>query len=351
MNIRRTHPGDANIKCLVFCAAALFFIPTASADNRDEAVTPGSPAVTNAEQTPWNMGVSEQNKSKARESLADGNDHFVNDRYKEALTKYTQALTLWDHPAIAFNAVRALVQLENPVAAQTMLDRAMRFGVAPLGADVYAEAQNYKKLLNSLVATVSVSCKQPAQLRIDGEEVTCPGQQVFRLNPGRHSVVATQLGFAPISRTEVLLGGENPAMDIQLQPLQLEKTTMRFPVWIPWLVTSAGIGMVGVGAGLELSSRNIKAQYATAVRVECLEQSCGGAHPLSEAAKSLDDRWKFRHGAAISTIAIASAVITTGVVLIVLNRPRRVQHDQQSRPSVSLSVDFSLHGLVASGRF
>ena len=64
---------------------------------------------------------------------------------------------MWDHPAIRYNTAVALINLDQPLAADVELDSAMRFGDAALGADTFKQAQLYKKLLGGQLADSSTS--------------------------------------------------------------------------------------------------------------------------------------------------------------------------------------------------
>ena len=62
---------------------------------------------------PWARGVSKERRAKAQALLERGNTAFLANRFKEALELYEEAVAAWDHPAIRFNAVRALVPAQN----------------------------------------------------------------------------------------------------------------------------------------------------------------------------------------------------------------------------------------------
>src|SRR4051812_38973049 len=100
---------------------------------------------------PWVAGVSEDNKAAAKKLLAQGNELFLEHKYAEALDTFKQAIAKWDHPAIRFNIVRCLIQLDRPVDAAENLELALKYGPAPLEESVYAEAVAYKKLLATQV--------------------------------------------------------------------------------------------------------------------------------------------------------------------------------------------------------
>jgi hypothetical protein len=120
---------------------------------------------------PWSVGVSEAQKAQAGRLLERGNTLFLEKKYAEALTEYRAAVAAWDHPAIRFNIVRCLIQLDRPAEAAENLRSSLRYGPAPLEDAVYTEAIAYEKLLNKQVADLSIACKQR------GVTVTLDGQR------------------------------------------------------------------------------------------------------------------------------------------------------------------------------
>jgi hypothetical protein len=69
--------------------------------------TPTSPKPRH--DTPWSRGVTDAAKAQAQALLEEGNALIVQNLFREALAKYEAALAAWDHPAIRFNMVRALI--------------------------------------------------------------------------------------------------------------------------------------------------------------------------------------------------------------------------------------------------
>src|ERR1043165_10264928 len=77
---------------------------------------------------PWAAGVSDAHKLEAKRLLDEGNARFVEHDYVAALDRYTKAIAEWDHPAIRFNVVRCLIQLDRPLEAYDQLQRALAYG-------------------------------------------------------------------------------------------------------------------------------------------------------------------------------------------------------------------------------
>src|SRR3954447_1752127 len=85
---------------------------------------PAQPAASR----PWAEGVSPEHQTEAFRIFKDGNALFAESQHAAALVKYRDALKLWDPPAIRYNAAVALINLDQPLAADVELDAAMRFG-------------------------------------------------------------------------------------------------------------------------------------------------------------------------------------------------------------------------------
>src|SRR6185312_506210 len=90
-----------------------------------------APSVARADDQPWAVGVSDAQKAQAQKILEEGNQLFLKKDYAQALDKYKAAVAVWDHPAIRFNIVRCLIQLDRPVDASDNLALALKYGAAP----------------------------------------------------------------------------------------------------------------------------------------------------------------------------------------------------------------------------
>src|SRR5262245_48307466 len=69
------------------------------------------------ETRPWAVGVAPEAQSAALQLFKQGNSLFAESQHAAALAKYREALKVWDHPAIRYNAAVALVNLDQPLLA------------------------------------------------------------------------------------------------------------------------------------------------------------------------------------------------------------------------------------------
>ena len=63
---------------------------------------------------PWAANVAEDAQKQAMQLFEEGNKLFEDSQHAAALAKYREALKVWDHPAIRYNAAVALINLDRP---------------------------------------------------------------------------------------------------------------------------------------------------------------------------------------------------------------------------------------------
>ncbi len=285
---------------------------------------------------PWAAGVSEPKKARAQHLLEEGNVHFLAQRYKEALEKYQEAIASWDHPAIRFNIVRCLIQIDRPVEASDNLGMALKYGSEALDDNVYQEARSYEKLLAKQVAEIEIGCTQAgARVTLNGTDLmTCPGTQKRRVVPGKHGIVASKDGFLPLQVELVVIGGSVERAQIKLVPLaEAARIEHRWSLWIPWVVFASGLAVGGVGTMLEVFARNDLDDFDRDIAREC---------PNGCADEVLEQNGWTRNKAnalqldkyALGVISVGVATTVVGGVLLYLNRGRTVYGERQPSATV-----------------
>lgn len=316
-----------------------------------------------ADAQPWAQGVTPAQKAQAQKHLEDGNAFFLKQQYKEALEQYQAAIGEWDHPAIRFNIVRCLIQLDKPVAASENLQAALKYGAEPLEEAVYTEALSYQKLLANEIGDLEVTCSQSAvKVTVDGKELlTCPGKGKRRVEPGSHSIVATKDGFLTKEVRAVVVGGKSETVDIKLIPLEkAAKVVHRWPTWIPWVVFGGSIGVAGFGALIQFDASDRMNQYDQRVASACSVRGCQLENPMTDEERMLaDDLNNQRESAerrnkiAIGVISVGAAGALIGGVLLFMNRGQTVYEDPVKAGSTAVNVvPTSDGGMVSlSGRF
>jgi hypothetical protein len=282
-----------------------------------------SVSAAHADEQPWVVGVSEEAKTAAKALLAEGNELFLEHKYSDALDRYRKAIARWDHPAIRFNVVRCLIQLDRPVEAAENLDLALKYGPAALEESVYAEAVAYQKLLVTQVGEVELSCEQSGTVvSLDTEQiVTCPGRAVRRVAPGRHIVVGTKQGFQTHTEDIVVAGGKRAQARVALVPLVRTSTVVhRWPTWIPWVVFGGSLAVIGSGILLDGVASARMSDYDRALTRDCAAAGCGPGHPIPAADQALESSAKTYSAIGTAVIVTGAAAAITGGVLLYMNR-------------------------------
>lgn len=313
--------------------------PTRADDRRKP--PEGSPV---ASDKPWTRGVSAERRVEAQSLLDRGNAAFLQNRHKEALALYEQALAVWDHPAIRFNAVRALLALDKSILAQEYLERALAYGAEPLEDAVYREALNYQRLLAQTIGVLVVRCTQRGvQVRIDGgQSFTCPHEEHRKLAPGKHAVSATGARLQPAIIDAVVSPGTQELVTVELQPANAVITRTRWAPWKVWTVVGAGAAIAGVGFGFRIDAVRRSDELEGIVRSRC-QAACTPDQFGIGALEARIDRDNLVWG---TGLAVGVGAIGIGLALVILNRPQVVE---QGAVSVSVGQDF--RGAVYSRAF
>lgn len=288
--------------------------------------------------TPWSVGVTDEQKASAQALLDEGNDLYIQNRYRDAADKYRAALAAWNHPAIRFNLVKALVSLDEPIEAAAELELAVAYGDAPFEADVLAEVRNYQRLLAAQIAKVEVTCEQPGvSATFNGEPVACPGTSRHTVRPGRHTISGQGDGLLTQSRVETLVAGDNPTIELRLVAIaDATITRTRWAAWKPWVVVGGGAATLGLGTVLALSARSLQDDYREALRTECGELGCAPGE-VPDSLQALEGSYRFRDRLSIGLLATGGAALAAGVTLLILNRAYTVVPEQETAPSVALA--------------
>jgi hypothetical protein len=275
-----------------------------------------------ADDKPWAVGVTAENKAAAQQHLDAGNALFLERKYSEALEEYKQALALWEHPAIRFNMVRCLIFLDRKLEASDNLKLALKYGAQPFDDTIYSEAMSYEKLLASEIGEIEIHCEQTGvDLTMDGQALlACPGKDQRRVLPGQHQIVGKKQGFVPRTVEVVVLGGKHDFESITLQPLsKAARIEHRWATWLPWTVFGGGFAAAGIGGLLHLKASSDNSSYASYVSTKCPDGCPSGTldHSLLTSAR-------VENGFAVALIGVGATAVVTGSVMLYLNRGQTV---------------------------
>ncbi len=315
----------------------------------------GAAAPAHADTPAWSVGVTDAKKAEAQKFLEAGNALFLDRKYAEALEKYKSAVGAWDHPAIRFNIVRCLIQLDRPVDASDNLKQALKYGAAPLEEAVYNEALAYDKLLANQIGDLTISCTQPdVRITLDGQPfATCPATESRRVSPGPHQLVGTKQGLLPKTVEVVVIGGKTQAVPVKLDPLgAAARVEHRWATWKPWVVFGAGFAIAGIGGVLELSAISDMDSYDRAVAQNCSVTACGMNDPrLPQVVRDLKTTAETTTMIAGSVMILGAATVATGAVMLYLNRGRTVYPESVEKITPSVTPMNGGATLSLSGAF
>ena len=240
---------------------------------------------------PWAKGVPEEAQKQALLLFEEGNKLFENSEHAVALAKYREALKVWDHPAIRYNAAVALINLDQPLAANENLELALRYGDAPFNPETHQQALTYRKLLRGQLAELKVACVEPgADVALDGATLfVAPGEAARWLTPGTHQLVARKPGYLTETRSLSLLPGKPVVETLALQEIRSlpTRTDRRWPTWRPWAVVGAGALLAVVGLPILLDARSDLIAYDKQIADKCSMGCAAGTVP--QAATDLRD--------------------------------------------------------------
>lgn len=282
-----------------------------------------------ADDKPWAVGVSTENQKAALATYQEANALFEEGKYLEALPKYEAALRAWDHPGIHFNTAVCLINLDRSVDAYVHLQKAMAFGEAPLGKDLYTQGKNYQRILNQQVGTLEVQVKEPgASVKLDGKEIIAPGTttttRVHVLATEPHQLVAEKDDprYEPATQTIRLEPGKTTTIVLELKlRARGGRLTRRWPRWMPWSVVVTGGVVAAIGVPLLVSAKSGFEDYDTQFGAAC-PQGCLDTDPALAMANETKDHAELRQTLAHGGFIAGGALVAIGIGLVVLNQPR-----------------------------
>lgn len=285
---------------------------------------------------PWAKGVPEAERTRALELFREGNGLLKDSIFAQAATRYREALKHWDHPAIHYNLVLALLTLDQPLEVREHLEKAMRYGAEPLDADKFEQARAYKALVEGQLARVKVTCEvEGASVVMDGRPLfVAPGKFEGWVRAGPHTIVATREGYLTYQDSPTLVPGKVVEIPVKLYRSEdLTQYRRRFGAWLPWTVMGAGAAVALGGGVMHMTARNDIRAFDAGIT------ECGGCVPSVEMTSQLS-RGQGMQSYALGGYALGGAAVATGAILLYLNQPQLVQltPEELNESGVSVSV-------------
>lgn len=295
-----------------------------------------APAATSSKR-PWAEGVAPEEQRKALALFREGNGLLKDSLFGQAASKYREALSHWDHPAIHYNLVLALLNLDRPTEVLVHLKKAMAYGPEPIDGEKYEQARNYKVMVESQLAHLVIKCDlEGATVSMDGQELfTGPGRYEEFVRPGPHAIVAKKEGYVNNEVSPSLAPGQRGEYDMVLMTAtEMTEYRRRWPVWRPWAVLGAGVVVAGVGAVLHVKGRQNISDYDDALNQSNTtlgtgEDLGGGSYDISGTSAGvtitadLDNKrtsGERLQKSAMVLYGVGGAAVVAGGVLLYMNR-------------------------------
>lgn len=324
--MRIIQAGLRCVACCMMCVVVLAGTPVSA----QPATVPALPH--DGSDRPWARGVSDAEQEVARALHVEGNAEFMESRFSAAIAKYRAAIAHWDHPAIRFNMAVCLINLDQLVEARDDLERSLAYGAVPLGADAHAQGMTYRKLLDAQLAYVTATASEPgAVVTLDGKYLfTAPGRARHKLLPGEHQLAVTKPGFRTAFRTFVAIAGKQAIYELQPRP-ELDP-----PYWRYWKhVLGAGGVLAGAGALTYLWARRDLASYDDTIAQECPNGCTVEMLRALVEVNARKDGAMTKQAVAITLLAAGGAAVLTGVLGLIIDKPRVRREPSRAAPVVT----------------
>jgi hypothetical protein len=264
---------------------------------------------------PWAVGVSVEQQQTALRLFRDGNIHHKDGLFANAVEVYREALKSWDHPAIHYNLALSLSQLDYPVELKDKLDKIKEM----LG------------WVGKQLATIEVSCqKVGAKVFVDRREVftvaaNAPNKHTARVRVGKHTFHAEKRGFISGSDAPFIEPGDTYRIELKVYTDEdLTRYKRRWDAkWMPYAVIAGGV-VAGVTGGLLANSAQKSFDDYDEAVARCNDMTPGMTGGCTTTSSLTDMRESGESKRTMSYVGygVAGAAITTGLVLVYLNRER-----------------------------
>ena len=300
---------------------------------------------------PWAENVAKDVQERANQQFATGNRALDEGDFGDAEEAFSAALELWNHPAIQYNLVLALIGNKgDPVRIYKALEQATRYGAAPLDPARFERAQEYQDIYGKQLARITLRCDEPdTKVTLDGKLVlTGPGRFEDVVTVGEHAISATKPGYIAINRTRILNPEDDERIDLVMYTVE-DKTRYerRFAPWVPWTTAGGGLAVLAAGGALNYLSIQNRQKYNDLIELECPD-GC----PAGTVDSSLQDSANQQRIGAYVGYALGGVGVAVGVVMIFLNQPKKiVEIDDDERVSVVPFVSPGSVGATAAVRF
>ncbi len=301
---------------------------------------------------PWAAGVSTENQRGALEKFREGNAKLNDGLFKDAVTKYREALKFWDHPAIHYNLALALLNLDQPLEVHDSLQKAIKFGPEPLEKEKFDHANKYLHLVEQQIAWIEITCKKPgAKVSVDGKEIFTVGPNGEggfhrgRVRIGKHAFIAEKPGYNAEAEVPFIGPGETFRLELKLYTAdELTRHRRKWDAtWMPYAVIGGGVA-AGILGGVFTLSANSSYEDFDAEVARCNTSSMGMGCDAAM-VQNLRDSGDTKRTLGYVGYGVAGGAIVTGLILAFLNREESYQitaddlrREQRAKASGTVTV-------------
>ena len=361
----RSRPGGRPMRCLLallvvaLSASAVSAQPTPEGPPDDDpaaerdAPAPDDPPASDLKEgteNPWAVGVSEANRTKARELYQEG-DRLVLEEFLvgDGLRAFQASLARWDHPRTHGRIALILYSLDRWVEAYEHVLQALQYDGRGLGTGLHEQLLKRKAILEKRIGWVVIRTDMPdMEVSVDGKRVPLEDDEVsVVVAPGQHTVVARMPGFLVWTRSVDVTAAERVSVMPQLISVAVATATARrWPNWQPWAITAGGTAAAITGVVLLVRSGQNFTTFDKAIATEC-----PGGCELSESLAQLksDATWQGRFG--VGATILGGLALAGGTALIILNQPRPLHPELMERAAFVPIFGRKAMGVSARWRF
>ncbi len=289
---------------------------------------------------PWSRGVPTAVQEAARAVFLEGNRLFKIPLFAQAVEKYTEALGTWEHPAFYFNLALAQLNLGQDVEAHDNLERAMKYGAAPLGEAEHREARKQLLELERRLGRLRISSPTPgAEVTLDGVTLfTGPGSREVWVKAAAHEITAKRRDYVTRVKRVTIAAGAQEALDLPLRKLIGDRP---WAVWKPWAAVGAGVAIAGAGGVLHaLSARDFRAYDDGFRMLPCAAMGCTDAAIDAEnpGLRAELRRARLEQKLAVGGYIAGGVAIAVGAALVFLNRPRVAEQEEEAPRGAGIAI-------------
>ena len=176
------------------------------------------------------LPLSQSLRGSAKDAFTAASVLVRNGDFAGALVKYEEAYATSKDPRLLFNMALCARSQHDYAHMQTLLGRYLRESGSALSADDKRDVDAALGAIRMLIGTVVLTVNEPgATVQVDGQPAgTTPLDGPLVQNLGKHKLLISKSGFAPVEQTVEVAGGKQTSLEIHLNVQALPSRAARF---------------------------------------------------------------------------------------------------------------------------